>query len=84
MLTAFFDSTGIIHAEFLDGGTVKAETYIQTLMNLRDSIRQHRPALWKAHNWILVDDNTSPHTAYDTMTFHRQVLTHRGRHTVQI
>ncbi len=80
MLTVFFDSSGVILVEFLDGGTVKAETYIQTLMNLRDCIRKRRPHLWTAHNWILLDDNASPHTAHDTLVFHRQVLTQRGRH----
>ena len=75
MLTVFFDSSGMIMAEFLDGGTITSDTYIDILMCLRDSIRGHRPMLWTHHNWILLDDNTSVHTSYDTMTFHRQVRT---------
>ncbi len=80
MLTAFFDSSGVILAEFMDGGRVTSETYIETLMHLRDNIREKRPELWRQHNWILLDNNASPHTSYDTMTFHHQVRTHRGNH----
>ena len=79
LLTVFFDSSGIVHKEYATS-TVTTETYIETLMNLRNSIRLNRPQLWTHHNWILLDDNASAHTSYDTMEFHHQVLTNRGPH----
>ncbi len=79
MIIVFFDRDGIIHVEFTKE-TITAESYIQTLMALRDSIRLKRPQLWKDHNWILLDDNAPVHTADDTEIFRRQVRMSRGPH----
>ncbi len=79
MICVFFDVQGIIHVEFLTT-RVTAEVYIDILMHLRDSIRQKRPHLWTEHNWILLDDNASVHTADDKVTFQRQVRMRHGDH----
>ncbi len=79
MITVFFDRQGIILVEYANGN-VNAESYIETLMNLRNAIRTKCPALWRDHNWILLDDNAPTHKARVTMEFHCQVLTTRGRH----
>ncbi len=79
MIAAFFDIHGLIHVEFVTS-KVTAEVYIDILMNLRDSIRQKRQQLWRDHDWILLDDNASVHTADDTEVFRRQVRMERGPH----
>ncbi len=79
MILPFFDIHSIIHVEYIQG-TIKSEDYIECLMRLRDQIRVKRPALWTAHNWILLDDNAPVHTSDETMTFHRQVKCTRGPH----
>ncbi len=80
MLVAFFDRHGIVHLQFMDGVRITAEVYINILMNLRDSIRLNRRGLWRDHNWILLEDNASVHTADDTVEFHCQVRMQRGQH----
>ncbi len=72
MITVFFDIKGIIHIEY-SRERITADSYIETLMNLHDSIRQKHPKMWLEHNWILLDDNAPVHTTDDTVTFRRQV-----------
>ncbi len=79
MILLFFDINGIIHLEYVQG-TIKSEDYVQILMHLRDQIHVKRPALWRSHDWILLDDNAPVHTSDETMTFHRQVKGMRGPH----
>ncbi len=71
LILPFFDIEGLIHVEYLQG-TVTSEVYIEALMHLRDQIRVKRPEKWRTHDWILLDDNASPHKSYDTLAFHRQ------------
>lgn len=79
MIIVFFDQEGIVHVEYAKS-TVTAESYVETLMNLRNSIREKRPQLWKDHNWVLLDNNAPAHTADDTEIFRRQVKMKRGPH----
>lgn len=79
MIIVFFDIEGIIHVEYTKE-RITADSYIETLMRLRDSIRAKHPQLWKDHNWLLVDDNAPVHTADDTEEFRRQVRMSRGPH----
>ncbi|UYV66908.1 hypothetical protein LAZ67_4003299 [Cordylochernes scorpioides] len=51
LLTVFFDCRGVVHHEFLpQGRTVNKECYLQVMRNLRETIRQKRPDLWKNKN----------------------------------
>jgi hypothetical protein len=53
---------------------VNAEFYSNVLRLLREDIRQKRPELWRAGNWLLHDDNAPCHRAIVT----REFLTHKG------
>ncbi|UYV73900.1 hypothetical protein LAZ67_11001345 [Cordylochernes scorpioides] len=56
------DEAGVVHHEFLpQGRTVNKEYYLQVMRNLRESIRQKRPDLWKNKNWLLHHDNAPAH-----------------------
>ena len=79
MITVFFDRKGIILVEYANGN-VNAQSYIETLMNLRNAIWTKHPDLWREHNWILLDDNAPAHKARITKEFHQQVCTDRGAH----
>jgi len=60
----FFDIRGIVHHEFVPKGqTVNAEFYCNVLHRPREDIRQKRPELWCAGNWLLHDDNAPSHRA---------------------
>ncbi|UYV78768.1 hypothetical protein LAZ67_16002686 [Cordylochernes scorpioides] len=64
LLTVFFDCRGVVHHEFLpQSGTVNKEYYLQVMRNLRETIRQKRPDLWKNKNWLLHHDNAPAHTS---------------------
>ena len=39
------------------------EYYTQVMRNLRETIRQKRPDLWKNKNWLLHHDNAPAHTS---------------------
>jgi len=75
MLIVFFDIRGIVHHEFVpEAQTVTAEFYCNVLRHLREDIRQKRPELWCAGNWLLHDDNAPSHRALVTHEF----LAHKG------
>jgi len=64
MLIVLFDIRRIVHHEFApQGQTVNAGFYCSVLRNLREDIRQKRPELWRAGNWLLHDDNAPSHRA---------------------
>ena len=66
MLTVFWDSEGVVHAEFLPPGTtINSERYIGTLRKLRDRIRRVRP---NKEAVLLQHDNAWPHTSAATVT----------------
>ena len=73
MMTTFFDRQGVIHVEFkAPGVNVTAETYCHTLRRMKESLRRKRPQLWALdpegkRSFFLHQDNTSPHTADDTV-----------------
>lgn len=70
MLILFFDSSGVILADFYDDGMVTRDVYIESLRRMREAMRKKRPALWgPPHSFILLHDNASPHTANDTEDF---------------
>jgi hypothetical protein len=53
----FFDSSGIVHMEFIpEGATVK-----EILRRLRNSIRLKRPELWRRKSSLLLHDNAPAH-----------------------
>jgi histone-lysine N-methyltransferase SETMAR len=59
MLELFFDSSGIVHVEFIpEGVTVNKHCYKEILRRLRNSIR---PELWRRKNWLLLHDNAPAH-----------------------
>lgn len=84
MLTAFFDARGLVHAEYTET-SIDTDSYIQTLRNLREKIRQKRPFMWKGGidgktdcEFILQHDNASCHTSVRTLAylFDQDMLAH--------
>jgi histone-lysine N-methyltransferase SETMAR len=62
MLEQFFDSSGIIHMEFIpERVTLNKHRYEEILHRLRSSIRCKRPELWRRKNWLLLHDNAPAH-----------------------
>ncbi|UYV81398.1 CLCN3 [Cordylochernes scorpioides] len=63
MLTVFFEYQGMVHLEFkLRGTTITADSYLGVLRQLREAIRQKRPAFWRSKSWIFHHDNAQAHT----------------------
>ncbi len=62
MLVAFFDFKGVIHFEFIRGGTVDTATFIQILGRFKESLRHRRPHQIK----YLHMDNAPAHGSRDT------------------
>ncbi|XP_070395471.1 histone-lysine N-methyltransferase SETMAR-like [Dermacentor albipictus] len=51
MLSAFFDSRGVVHHEFApQGQTITTECYRDVLRRLRDALRRKKPELWSTGN----------------------------------
>jgi hypothetical protein len=62
MLEMFFDSSGIVHMEFIpEGLTVNKHRYKEILCALRNSISCKRPELWCGKNWLLLRDSAPAH-----------------------
>jgi hypothetical protein len=62
MLELFFDSSGIVHMEFIpEGATVNKHRYQEILRRLRNSVHRKRPELWRRKNWLLLHDSTTAH-----------------------
>ncbi len=62
MLVAFFDYLGMVHFEFLRGGTVNTATFLSILGRFRESLRIRRPRQIR----YLHMDNAPAHGARDT------------------
>ncbi len=62
MLVSFFDFQGMIHFEFIRGGTVDTATFLQILGRYRDSLRIRRLCQTR----YLHMDNAPAHGARDT------------------
>ncbi len=62
MLVAFFDFKGMVHFEFIRGGTVDTGTFIQILGHFRDALRTKRPR----QVCYLHMDNAPAHGSRDT------------------
>ncbi len=62
MLVAFFDYLGMVHFEFIRGGTVDTATFIQILGRYKESLRFRRPR----KVWYLHLDNTPAHGSRNT------------------
>jgi transposase len=70
MLTAFFDSRGVVHHEYApQGQTINKEYYRDVLRRLRDAVRRKRPDLWSTGNWRLHHDNAPAHSSHLIQTF---------------
>jgi len=68
VLICFFDSQGIVHAEFMpQGQTVNQFYYHEILERLRKRGLRVRPSI--ANNWMLHHDNTSCHKAISVIEF---------------
>lgn len=64
MLITFFDSTGIIHKEFVPPGqTINKDYYKEVLQRLVKRIHRVRPQFHEKGSWFLLHDNARPHTA---------------------
>jgi histone-lysine N-methyltransferase SETMAR len=62
MLELLFDSSAIVHMEFIpEGVTVNKHYYKEILRHLRNSVRHKRPELWHRKNWLLLHDNALAH-----------------------
>ena len=62
MLVAFFDYRGMVHFEFIRGGTVDTATFIQILGRFKEALRLKRPHL----THLLHMDNAPAHGSRDT------------------
>ncbi len=62
MLVAFFDYLGMVHFEFIRGGTVDTATFIQILGRFKQALRTKRPQ----KIWYLYMDNAPTHGSKDT------------------
>lgn len=57
MLVCFFDRKGIVHYEFIEGGTTASQQcYLEILKRLQESVGRERPELWP-DKWVLHHDN---------------------------
>jgi hypothetical protein len=68
-LTAFFNSRGLVHKEFVPQGlgqTVHHNVYNGVLESLCKSIQCHRPELWETVNWLILHDIAWLHMALST------------------
>ncbi len=73
MLILFFDSHGVVSTFFLDQGTVNSDVYVQAVRQMREDLRRKRKALWTGCDFVLLQDNTTPHTCDDTMEYFQSV-----------
>jgi len=68
MLVCFFDSTGIVHKEWVPvGQTVNQYYYKDILERLRNRVMRVHPNI--AKNWILHHDNATAHAALSAVQF---------------
>ena len=66
--SAFFDSEGVVHSEFVpQGHTVNQFYYCEVLERLRKRAVRVRPSI--ADNWMLHHDNAPCHTAISVIEF---------------
>ena len=78
MVTAFWDSVGVILVDFVSKGTTtNLDVYIDTLKKLKVRIRRVRPAL-EMSKVLLQHDNARPHTSLKT----REVISSFGWTTI--
>jgi histone-lysine N-methyltransferase SETMAR len=64
MLQLFFDSSGIVHTEFIpEGVTVNKHRYKEILRRLRNSIRRKHLELWRRKNWLLLHNAPAHYSA---------------------
>ena len=67
---SFFDTSGVVHHEYLpEGSTVNQTYYIEVLKGLRDAIWRKRPELWRSGDWFFHHDNAPAHSALRTREF---------------
>ncbi len=83
MLVCFFDSSGMIHHEFIERGLgIGAHVYLGVMRHLRAAVRRHRPVLWVGRHWWLQHDGAPTHRARMVQNFFNitgtQVLPHPG------
>ncbi|XP_077514203.1 histone-lysine N-methyltransferase SETMAR-like [Amblyomma americanum] len=77
MLTAFFDSCGVVHHEYAPQGQTitkeykrcTKEYYRDVLRRLRDAVWHKRPELRSTRNWRIHHDNAHAHSSHLIQTF---------------
>jgi len=70
MLTAFFDSLGVVHHEYAPHDqNIKKEYYLEVLRHLCDAVWRKRPDLWAAGTWQLHHDDAPAHSSQLIQTF---------------
>ncbi len=69
MLILYFDSHGPLCTYFHDDGTVDSEIYMDSLRMMREAVRRKRPQMWAQQNFLLLQDNASPHVSAPTLAF---------------
>jgi hypothetical protein len=64
MLTAFFDTKGIIQHEFvLEKHTVNSKFYKEVIKRLIAQVRCIRPQFWETGSWYILQDNSLAHSS---------------------
>ena len=70
MITVFFDDSGVVLSHFKDANeTVNADTYIEVLRLLKESLGRKCPDMWRGRRFLLHHDNAPAHTAVLTLAF---------------
>jgi hypothetical protein len=77
MLEQFFNSSGIVHTEFIPKGvTVNKHCYKEILHHLCNSIHHEHPELWNRKNSLLLHDNAPAHrSVLDQVELAKQQVT---------
>ncbi len=63
MLVMFFDSTGVVHREFIRNETITGKVYTQILDRLLISLQHRCTRLWRNGDFVLHHDNAPVHTS---------------------
>jgi hypothetical protein len=61
MLDLFFDSSGIVHMEFIPEGATVNKCCYTNILRPCNSVRRKHLELWHRKNWLLLHNNNPAH-----------------------
>ncbi len=68
LLILYFDSHGPILCYFCEE-TVDSDIYINSLKQMQEALWKKHPQMWSEKQFLLLQDNASPHTSIDTAAY---------------